>query len=466
VNTRKDDQKGNLNVAMTGSVGKRVASNARMLMIAKAVAAAVGFITLMIATRGLSKPELGVVVFLHSYMLFFAEVTTFQSWQALIRYGTEDLHDQHISRFKKLLRFCIALDFLSALLAFIAAVSLFALIGYAFTHISALHNIGNQQEFQSIQKYVYVYCLLVFASQQGAAIGVLRLFDKFNLLAFRALVMPLTRLILTLIAYRSGAGIEGYIAAWFLGSLFGKTILPVLALLELKKRELTHNLFTKMPNLTLKRDGLWAFVWKTNIDSTLAAGITHLPLILIGPVFGTAYVAVYKIAEEVANLLSRGIKLLDQVIYPEFARMISLGDHHKIGHIALKTAGILLGVGLILSSLVGVFGPYLIEKATGGGYQDVAFLAMLLVMAAAISGVSAPIFPIFYATNKPGLAIKVRIAGLMAYGCAFAVLSKVLGFNGPGWAAVFGNTVAVALAVFYGKAVLQHQYDVSTSSDN
>ncbi len=445
----------NLSVSMDGSVGTRLVSNAKLMFIAKALGSAIGFITLIIAARGLSKAELGIVLFLHGYMLFFAEVATFQSWQTLIRFGTKDVSNNDPRELTKLIQFSIALDFISALAAFIAATGLFALIVFFATNMPS--NGGNGLEFDAIHisPYVYIYCVLIFASQQGAAIGIFRLFNKFNVLAARALIMPAVRLAGTLTAFAMHSGIEGYIAAWFLSSLLGKIALPLLAYFELRKRNLAAVVFARWPSLRYKRKGLWAFVWKSNIDSTLAAGITHLPIIIVAPFFGPGYVAVYKIAEEIANLLSRGILLLDQVIYPEFARIIHRGEQANIWKIVVKSGGVLLGGGIALSLLVAMFGPGLVTSAYGAGYEDVVHLSILLVLAAAITGIVAPIYPLFYAFGRPENAIWARLTGLSIYLISFIFFSTRLGYSGPGWAAILGNLFSAALAIWFARTLLK-----------
>ncbi len=450
-----DSKNVNLSVSMDGSIEARVFSNARLMLGAKVFGSALGFITLIIAARGLTKADLGLVLFLHGYMLFFAEVATFKSWQTLIRFGTKDLNKKDSRGLIKLIRFSIALDFISALCAFIAATGLFALIVFFAAYMPAFGDEGFKFDATQISAYVYVYCILIFASQQGAAIGIFRVFNKFNVLAARALIMPAVRLIGTITAYTLHSGIEGYIAAWFMSSLLGKLALPILAFFELRKRNLASYVFARWPSLRYKRDGLWAFVWKSNIDSTLAAGITHLPIIIVAPFFGSGYVAVYKIAEEIANLLSRGILLLDQVIYPEFARIIHQGKQAYIWKIVIKSASVLLGSGIALSLLVAVFGPSLVTSAYGVGYENVVQLSILLVLAAAITGIVAPIYPLFYALGRPETAIWARLIGLSFYLTSFVYLSTRIGYSGPGWAAILGNAISAALAIWFAKKLLQ-----------
>ena len=388
-------------------------------------------------------------------MLLFAEVATFQSWQAVIRFGTHDVENKDIPSLSRLLRFCIALDFIGAVIAYILAVICLLFLGKILPLLPHFQGEVELENVERLVRYGLVYCLLILVHQGGASTGIFRLFDKFRPLALQVLVMPIFRLFGVIIAAMSGWGLGGYLAAWFMGSFFGYISLPILAALELKARNLLRGVFSEFPVLKINRKGVWPFVWKANIDASLATGTTHLPVILVMPIFGPAYVSAYKVADEIAKLLSEGVLLLDRVIYPEYARMMRRGQSAGIWKIVLKASAIMLGCGLAMSAIVAIFGPWAIPRIFGAGYEDAVILSILLVLAASLMGVAAPLYPVFYAAGRPGQAIFARGAGLISYvGLVFA-LSAWIGKIGPGWAAIGGNLLAVILAAFLAKKALR-----------
>ncbi len=259
----------NLDVYVKGTVGARVVSNTQLLLASKVLAVTIGFVTLIVAANGLDKMELGVVLFTHGFVLLFSKLATFQSWRAIIRFGAIDLRKKDAAGFAGLIRFCVALDLVSALTAFLTAIGLIGAVVYLYAAFPVMGDKINALDLQQASTYIYGYCLLILVSQQGTSIGIFRLFNKFDFLAARGLIMPIVRLTGALIAYRLDSGIEGYLLAWFAGSLFSKLALPIAAVLELRKRNLLRKVFSKWPSLWLKRDGLWPFMWKSNIDSVV-----------------------------------------------------------------------------------------------------------------------------------------------------------------------------------------------------
>ena len=444
----------NLETLSNQTVGKRVAANTGLMVGAKFLSVLMGFGTLMIATRALSVEAFGIVIFLHAYMLFFSEVATFQNWQAIIRFGADDQKANDSQALAKLIKLGVKLDALSALMAYIGSLALFGLVIFLIDVFPSIGPDGGTSAAE-IQRYAAVYCLVVLARQTSTAVGVLRLFDRFHILALEAMIMPALRFLGTLYAFKAGWGLEGFLCVWFFASLANYIALITTGAYELHSRKMLGRVLRAKSTFRNQREGLWPFFIKSNIDSTLAAGTLHLPLLLVTAFFGPVLAAIYKIAEEVSRLLSEGFKLLDQVIYPELAKMVVNGEADKIWRLVMRAAVVLLIVGLGMSALVWVWGPAALGAIATKDYSASAPFASLLVPAAALTGLMAPLFPIFYAADKPGRAIIARGMALIAYIVAFVILSLTIGEMGAGWAVIVGNIVGVALVFFMAKRTLQ-----------
>lgn len=455
----------NISTDSTLSVGKRVAANSGMMVGAKILAAAMGFLSLTVAANSLdSIAVFGTIMFLHAYMLFFSEVATFQAWQGIIRFGSDDIQNEDCGSLAKLLKFGFILDFLSAVAAYIAAVALFGFIMWIGKQFPSLVRDSSATGTQ-LQTYVNLYCLVILFRQLGTSIGIFRLFDKFRVLAIKAVIMPTTRLIGAVVAALSGWGLEGFLMVWAGASLVSYIFLPTAALFELKRRGLLRMVITAKSDFFAPREGLWPFTIKSNIDSTLSAGHLHLPMLLVTAIFGPAFAGIFKIAEEAAKLLSEGFKLFDQVIYPEIAKMISSGDGSKIWRLVTRTAAVLLGFGLFVSAILVVAGPSALSSLFGEDYALAAPLASLLVPAAALLGVVAPLYPIYYAADCPEKAIYARGASLFVYVVALFILAKVTGPLAPGWAAIAGNVFAVIFVGITAKRALKRAVKAPSKAD-
>ena len=438
------------------SVGGRIASNAGLLFGAKSLGAALGFVTLIITAQALDNPtEFGVVILLHGYMLFFAEMMTFQPWQSIIRFGSDDIERADGARLAQLVKFAAILDAVAVVLAYLAAVSLFGLFVALATRFPGISPVFQQVDPDRLFKLIAAYSSVVLFQQIGMSTGILRLFDRFRGLAAAWLVMPVVRFAGAVFAASQGWGLLGFVAVWYLGALSRYLVVIGLGLAELSRRGILRPALVAKVSLRHPRDGLWPFASKAYVESSLAAGFTHLPLLLVTVVFGPAFAAIYKIAEEVARLLSEGVKLLDQVIYPELARIVAAGEGGKMMRLVTRASFVAIGVGVFLSGVVYFFGPSLVERFLSEDYAASVELAVLLVIGAAIFAAVAPLYPVFYAVGRPERAIYARLTGIIAYIIGFALLTRRLGEIGTAWAWIVGYAAALVVTVWLVRRTLE-----------
>ncbi|MEO1405950.1 MAG: oligosaccharide flippase family protein, partial [Pseudomonadota bacterium] len=363
-----------------------------------------------------------------------AELGTFKSWQALIKFGVPHLKSGDTSALHRLIRFSLGLDIWSAMAAFVAA-ELFLWFGHSI--------IGLDESYRNL---AMTYCLLIIARQRFTAIGTLRLLDRFDLLALHATAMPAGRFVGSIIAASFGGGLEAFVIVWAVAAVFDYIVLWYFAGRELHRADLLAGLFSRPPTLRAPESGLWRFSWTANIDSTIAVAKQELPILLAGGVLGAAYAAVFKVAVQIASVLVKGTQQLDEVIYPELAHMINDGNAHRVWPLILRAAGILVSIALGVGLIVAILGPDVLSWALQTDYRLSAPLATLLLFAGAISAAYAPLLPTLYAAGRPEHALLARGAGVSTLLVLFVVLAHTVGELGPGIAFIVGDTIALVFA--------------------
>lgn len=451
-----DDPSNSLKSRSEEGVGRRIASNTGLLLGAKVLGVLLGIGTILMVTRTVTPVEFGTLIFLHAYMIFFAEVATFQSWQSIIRFGTDDLEQGDKASLTRLLRFGFTLDFISVLFGYGLAVAAFSLVVSLSTWLPGLAP-SEGVKIDQLQTLVTLYCLVILARFTSTSIGIFRLFDKFTVLAVEALTLPIIRFLGALIVLWQGWGFLGFVYVWFAASLVQYAFLWTAGLIELHRRNLLGPVLRARIHFFKPERPMWGFVVKSNIDATLATGTMHLPQLLVMMVFGPVWNGVFKIAEEVAKLLTEGFKLMDQVIYPELAKLVSAGKSDRIWAIVTRAAGILLAIGLVFSALIFWVGEPVLTYIFGETYAQAVPLAALLVPAAALMGAAAPLYPIFYATDRPGQAVWIRGVTLAVYVATFFISAKVIGNLAPGVASLVANGFVVIVLVIAARQALKSQ---------
>ncbi|WP_256620231.1 lipopolysaccharide biosynthesis protein [Parvularcula maris] len=392
---------------------------------------ALGAIT--IAARSLTTAEFGTVVFLHGVVLFLTETATFDSWLLVVREGSHALVSGCRDRFARTLRFSIALDALAAVLAFGLAGAVLLLLP---SDMGALEGVSTG--------LALAYFSLVLFRQTSASHGVLRVFSRYDLLAVSTLLKPSLRLVGSFTAAAMGAGLGGFLATWFAASAGTYLLTISLALRELHRRGLLGEVFSAPPSLKAPVEGAWSFTGLTNLSSGLDAGTRKLPLLLVGLFAGPAAAGLFKIAEEVASLLSKSVKTVDRVIFPAFAAYDATGEAKASRSLMAKTALSFAAAGGLLATGLALTGEPVMQFLFSAPYGDAAMTAAVLVAAGTMTAVASPILSARTAQGKLKAPVFLKLAGLVVMVAAFLPLTRLYGHTGSA-AAVLSGTLLVAI---------------------
>ncbi|MEM6742731.1 MAG: hypothetical protein AAF676_03205 [Pseudomonadota bacterium] len=418
-------------------VGRRVRRNAGMMLAAKILGGAAALAGLGFAARGLTTEEFGLLVFMHACVLFFSKVATFDSWLAVVRYAAGGLTGEEAARANaaqlgRVVRFCATLDLVAAVGAFAAA----TLAAWALA--------GAVDILDRASPHVFGYLVLILLNQKSASLGVLRLFDRYDLVALNSLILPFVRAGGCGAAWAVGAPFEAFVATWFLSSALNYLVLPALGIRELVRRGLWAAVAGGRPSLAAPAPGMWRFVAMTNVNRGLAAAAAQAPVLLAGGVGGAGYAALFRVAQEVAIILGKGTAMVDRVIYPEFTNLIARNEGARVPRFVLLCAGALMAIGAAVGVGFWFVGPAVLTAWMGPAYADASLLAVLLIVAAAIEAAVAPAFPAFYAADLVGRAILARAASLVVTVVGFVVLYGAMGPVGPGAAMIIGTLALLA----------------------
>lgn len=427
----------------------RILKNMGLLFGGKTSAVLMGLVVLAIAARALTVEELGVLLLLHAFIAMMTGIATFKSWQALIQFGAKPAEQGDLPRFHKLLRFTIGLDLAAAVFA--ASIST-AVLFFVRTQL------GIPDEVLWI---AIAYCLLSATNLRSTPLGVLRLYDRFDLISLHDQAVPLVRLLGVSLGLFLGGGLTWFILVWMAAAAATNLVMPALALRELSRQRALRGLFNRRPTLTAPEPGLWRYVWMSNIDATIDLLDKQMPTLLAGALLGPAFAALFKIARDISDVLGKGARLINQVLYPELVRLMLAGNTRRAIRIIAYSSVYLLGAGVSLAVLISFAGPSVLGVALDQDYAAVTPIATMLVIAAALMGATAPIYSGLYALGNPGRAAIARAITVSITMGLFVFLSFAMGEAGPGWAMVIGTGMGLVVATIIALARVQSTRDAS-----
>lgn len=414
---------------------RRVVTNAGMLLGGRTVNAVLSLAYMAIAARALGVTELGVLVLIQAFAMFLGEVVKFQSWQTILHYGTGPVAENRVADFQRVLRFTLILDLASTVLGIA--------VGVAGSIVLADRLGWTAREAPAAALFMFTIAFMVSATP----LGLLRLFNRFDVMARQAALIALLRLVGSGVAWAVDAPMEGFLLAWAAGTLGSWLYLAASAVAELRKRGLLKD-FSWRGSLSDGMPGVWRFAWNTNLTSTLDVAFTHVATLMVGALVGPAQAAFWRVGRQVADAVAKPAKLLTPALYPELARLKSEERHTAMWRLA-RNVGLLAGsVGTVLLAASAFAGPALLTLVMGQGFAPAAEVMTWQVAAAVIGVFALPLEPMLISLGKPGRAVRVRLVVSVAFLSILPFLVTRFGLIGAG-AGLAAASGALALGMLW-----------------
>ncbi len=415
-------------------VFRRIFRNAALLLTGRATNGLLGLATLSLSARGLGLEQFGVFVLLQTYVNVIMALATFQSWQAVIRYGAICIENKNTAAFQALLKFTTLLD--------IAGVVVGATIGYFGAPLLGPY-LG--WSYQAIA-YAQPFSLLILFTVLATPTGLLRLYNRFDVLAWQAVVTPLFRLIGIGLAVLFAAPFWVYLVAWFIASVVGGAVLVFAGLREAARHGVLTGMTFSLHGITAPHGGIWRFSIFSNLHASLQIVTGQMSTLLVGMLAGPSAAGLFKIGRDVATAISKPAELLNQSIYPEFARLGSRNEWHDFKGLILRGVSV-AGTGGLVVLAAAFFGGHLFISAFFGPDFVSAYLPLILLVATAgVTLCAFPMDPALYAMGRPSIPLRIDTVVILAIYLPMLVLLTQR--YGPMGAAI--ASLAAAIASLFG----------------
>ena len=422
---------------------KRALRNVGLLLTSKGATGLMQLGSFALIARGLGPVEFGLFALLQTHVQFLSGVATVQSNQAVIHYGVKHLAAGDVPAFQAIVKAGTLLDVAGALVAMVLAVLLAPAVA-SFLEWDA-----------RIVFYAQCFAPLALANAIATPKGMLRLFDRFDLLARHVMVTPAVRLAGSAVAFLLDAPLPAYLAVWLIAGYAGAAVALGMAWRQAARRGLLAGLNADLRGLSRCNPGVWRFMAISNVYSTLALVPNYLSVFLVGGIVGPVAAGLYKIAREIGTAIAKPVDLLNQALYPDIARLASAHDWHNLTWIAIRAGLLAGGVGALLLLAVMLAGETIVAALFGADFVDATPVLRLLVLATAISVTVFASEPVLYALGRPDVLLKMSVLvngvlfGLMAW------MLQVMGLIGAGWASVATALLGALLSTLCTLATLR-----------
>lgn len=315
---------------------RRLFKNAALLFSGSMVASGLGLVSLALTARALGADRLGVLVLIVTYVLIIDRLVNFQSWQAIIKFGADALQEKRSDDFKALIRFGFLLDISAAVLG--AAVA-----GCGAWFIGQWLRWGEEVVWMAT-----LYSLTILFHVSGTSMGVLRLFNRFHVVATQSVIAASIKLIGVFAAFWFEAGLWTLLVVWAITDIVGNAMLVVFAVRELDRQSMIPRVRSTGAPVSSRFPGIWSFALTSNANVALRSAIRETDVLVIGAVLGPTGAGLFRIVKSFASVLGKIADPLYVSIYPEMARLISSGRLREFRSYAIRASALSGAAGLAL----------------------------------------------------------------------------------------------------------------------
>jgi len=409
----------------------RAARNFGRLLRGRGVAAVLELLTVAILARSLSPAEFGQIVLIQTYVLIVRGLFNFRLFEAVIRFGVPAVETRDDVSLRRLLRLTLFIDLAASALATVVALLAAPLVAVFLDWDS------------SLVLAAMLYSSVLVTAGIGTPKGILRLFDRFDVLGIQLMVSPVLRLAGVILALALGANLLWLLAILAVGTLAGNFYLIARGWQVFRGR--VGGSVLRGPSLKAWQEafpGLRAFLTIVYVQTNVDMLPKHISTLLAGSLLGPAAAGMLRLAREATKILSKPGALLQQVLFPDLVRL--WGRHADSFRLILLRALLISGLfGLVF--VVGSFfgGRWLFSTALGPAYAEAAPLLTLLLLSATLELAGFVLRAAGYAIGHAGEILKLHLVSAVIYLVSFSVLAPRMGLIGPGIAACIAATVTL-----------------------
>lgn len=385
-----------------------------VLLSGDAVASIINFVNIAILVRVLGLELYGNFVIIQTYSLTIDKLLNFQSWQGVIKFGSEAISNNRKDLVKKYVKIGFITDISTAILGTLVAV--FA--------------VGITSQFLNLDPHIIpiaqLYSINILFNVIGTPTGILRLFNKFSVFSYQKVFVALLRLIIAIIAFILNINFIILILLTLIVEIIGHFILIYFSLKVLKVNG--YGKWWKQKSWVDKE--FTEFIFFSNITSGIDIPVKQLDVFIVQAVLTTELVGVYKVLKQIVSIFSKLLDPIYQAIFPPLANLCASKQYKEARKIIYKIGFIMFMVGSFVTILASLTSNFWLPMFFGEGLAAFGFALTIYLFIKVLSNTFVGLHPYFIAIGNIKLNVLVLLISNASYLLIAWNLGKEIGLLG------------------------------------
>jgi O-antigen/teichoic acid export membrane protein len=425
--------------AQAAGSGKRILKNSGWLLSPKIIAAILSLFYLALIARSLGPANFGRFALMFSFAQSAAGIAAFQTWQVIIRYGTQPVLDKRHDLIARLVYLCLLLDVVALLLGTVLTV---AGLGILSPRLGWNHG---------VQLQIFVLAFLLMLANRSTATGLLRLFDDFKTGAFVDSLVPILRFFGVLLVYFSGPTALKFLIIWVASECVPTLCVWVIIIwrTHLSFRDLK---FSDTASYVAAFPDFIGYAFWSSVNSSLRFMNQQIIVVIVGFFTNAESAGFFRLGHQLGQVLVRISDGLSLAFFMEFAKVDAASGGQGGGSLVRRTIIITAISAVIVFALLLLGGRPALQLIFGEQFLP-AFPFILILGAAAAVQVGAMAFePVLMARGHASLAMYPNLAGALSTILFLALLLPRYGALGAAIAVLVSTIVfAITMALAFSR---------------
>ena len=419
---------------------RAVFSNLGWMLGGRGVAAVLGLLYLAVVTRTLGIAKFGEFTLVIGTAQTITGLVGFQTWQLIVRYGMDHLHQERMAALARLVRGCLALDVAAAIVGGLLAVAAVTLLGPKFGWDD------------NVRRFALLFCFVSLLAVRSTAVGVLRLYGRFNIAAAADTALPMARLTGALLAMAFAPRVESFILAWAAADLIAAAFFWTAAIATMKGFKWREGSFS-LPRIREENPGIVGLAGITNAGQSFTLVGKQGSVLLVGYFATPAAAGAFRVAHQLGQAMAKVGQLLSLSLFPELMRARTASqDPEHFRALLTRTVGFAAIAGVVVFLFLLIAGEFLLKLVSGPEFAAAYPLLLLLGSAAIVDFVAVGFGPALIAADRAWVTFRIQLfAAVLLVGLLFVLVFRL----GPIGAAAAMLAASVLSAVLMGLATLR-----------
>ena len=413
-----------------------VRRNLGWMLASKGVLAVLSLIYLGIVARTLGVTGFGRFALITGAAQALATLVAFQTWQVIVQFGVGAAQAGDEAKLARLFRSSLLLDLASALVGALLATLILELWSEALG-ISP-----------TLKRATLIFAIIQVVTSRSAALGILRLRDRFSLAAIADSTTPVARLIGAVAVLLIHPTVQGFLVAWAVAEILTAAAYwgMVARIGDLKLLRQGRGL----RQLLADHPGFFRFALSTNASSTLGLASKQIPLLVVGGQLGVAAAGTFRLAAQLAQALAKIGQLLSRAAFPEIVKAVRDAHDAAVRRLLWRTVMGSALVGVVIMLLAVLIGGPVLKLVGGKAFAGGSSVLIWMAAAGCVDLVAVGLDTVMTARGHAGRVFLVRIVGAAVMVATAVFTLPQMGEVGMAVAVLAGSVVVTLLLALAG----------------